>query len=516
MVFGLGRSPWGRLDARRATRSFAIRSAFDRFAEAKLQWEAVHGGRNLDAEPEPMTEYRGRFPDFCRDVLGVEPWEKQIEIGQAVEANERVSVAACYASGKTFIAACLVLYWLFTRRPAIVVTTAPTGRQVKGLLWREIRKLYKRCSKALKGRLLQAKLEFADDWQGFGFSTAGDNQASGFHESENVFFIIDEAAGVSQESFEDFDGITATPNSRMLLIGNPICTDGPFYDSHMDPRISEDYVKISISALDTPNYKAKKVVVKGLCEYSWVERRRRLWGTSSPLWRVRVLGQFVTIAHDQIVPAAWIKLAHQRWRELGGWEAAQMAEGRRVMGLDVAGGGRDETVAYIRVGRWIWRIGRTSEGNHDTLFRWVLDLVAQWGIEVIYIDATMISKGLADRLDAVAGENEFGEKGELGDCEVIRIYSNEGPDEPEHYADRATEICFCARRALDPENPEAVALDPEDEELAKELPARRWAFDAKNRVKGESKSDLRKRRVGSPDCGDAATLTTLSRELIAA
>lgn len=513
MIFGLGSSFGGRLDARRNARSFAIRSSFDGWTKQKLQWEAVHGGKRLDAEPEPMVEYQGRFPDFCREILKVEPWAKQEEIGSAVDQHERVSVAACYASGKTFTAACLVLYWLFTRRPAIVVTTAPTGRQVKGLLWREVRKLYKRCAKALKGKLLQARLEFADDWQGFGFSTSGDNQASGFHESENVFFIIDEAAGISQESFEDFDGITATPNSRMLLIGNPICTSGPFYDSHMDPRIAADYVKIQISALDTPNYQARKVVVKGLCEYEWVERRRRLWGVSSPLWRVKVLGQFIALAMDQVVPTQWVKDAQRRWVEMGGRDAA---EGRRVMGLDVAGGGRDETVAYLKHGRFLWRIGRTQEGNHDTLFRWVLDLAKEHEVDSIYIDATMISKGLADRLGAQSGEDEFGNPGELGQVEVIKVYSNEGPNEPEHYADRATEICFSMRHALDPEHPGALAIDPDDDDLLRELPVRRWVFDRRNLVKAESKTDLRKRKVESPDCGDAANLTTLQMELIAA
>lgn len=512
MLFGLG-GYTGRLDSRRGLRSFATRSAFDRFAQEKLHWEAVSGGKSIDAEPEPMVEYQGRFPDFCRDVLKVEPWAKQIEIGDAVDKHERVSVAACYASGKTFIAACLVLYWLFTRRPSIVVTTAPTGRQVKGLLWREVRKLYKRCAKALKGKLLQAKLEFADDWQGFGFSTAGDNQASGFHESANVLFIVDEAAGITQESFDDFDGITATPNSRMLLIGNPICTSGPFFDSHMSPTISEDYVRISISALETPNYKAKKIVVKGLCEYGYVELRRKRWGTSSPLWRVRILGQFVVTAYDQIVPTPWVKLAQQRWRDLGGRAAAS---GRRILGLDVAGGGRDETVAYLRHGRILYRVGRTQEGNHEALFHWVLELARRLEVDVVYIDATMISKGLAERLEAACGEDEWGNPGQIPGCEVICIYSNEGPDEPDHYANRATEICFAMRRALDPENAEALAIDPEDEDLARELPLRKWVFDEKNRIKGESKTDLRKRKVESPDCGDAATLTTLSRELIAA
>ena len=512
MNFGFGGGWRSRLDAAGCRRSFAIRSAFERFTQAKLQWEIVAGGRDLVADPEPMVEYQGRFPDFCREILGVTPWSKQDEIGEAVETHNKVSVSACYASGKTFIAACLVLYWLFTRRPAFCVTSAPTTRQVKGLLWREVRKLYKRCARALKGRMLQAKLEFADDWQGFGFSTSGDNQASGYHE-DNLLFIIDEAAGVSQESFDDFDGITATAGAKMLLIGNPICSAGPFFDSHKDPIISETYVRITISALDTPNYLARRTVIRGLCEYEWVEERRKRWGTSSPMWKVRVLGEFVQVSGEQVVPTAFVVAAQARWEELGGREAAA---GRKILGIDVAGGGRDETVVYLRHGRFLWRVGATSEGNHDTLYDWIVELATQLEVDSIYIDATMISKGLADRLAASCGYDEDEQPLDLPKCNVVRIWSNVGPDDPDCFADRATEICFAARRALDPENPEALAVDPTDAELLKELPARHWWFDPKNRIKAENKTQLRKRKIKSPDYGDAATLTTLQRELVAA
>src|SRR5579864_8122991 len=68
-------------------------------------------------------------------------WSKQIEILRSVATHSRTAVKACHASGKTFIAAAVVLWWLITHENGIVVTTAPTWLQVEKLIWGEIHKL---------------------------------------------------------------------------------------------------------------------------------------------------------------------------------------------------------------------------------------------------------------------------------------------------------------------------------------------------------------------------------------
>ena len=62
-------------------------------------------------------------------------WSKQIEILRSVAKYPRTAVKACHASGKTFIAAAVVLWWLVTHPNGIVVTTAPTWLQVEKLIW---------------------------------------------------------------------------------------------------------------------------------------------------------------------------------------------------------------------------------------------------------------------------------------------------------------------------------------------------------------------------------------------
>jgi hypothetical protein len=81
-----------------------------------------------------------------------------------------------------------------------VVCTAPTGRQVKSILWKEIRRVYR---KELGGELHlvpDAGLQGSDGREVVGFSTKEPERMAGIS-GPNVLFIIDEASGVPQEIF---------------------------------------------------------------------------------------------------------------------------------------------------------------------------------------------------------------------------------------------------------------------------------------------------------------------------
>ena len=80
---------------------------------------------------------------FVEGVLGVRSLRsKQVEILQALRDHRRVAVAACHDCGKTFLAACAAWWFVLSHQPAKVITTAPTDRQVRQLLWTEIRSLH--------------------------------------------------------------------------------------------------------------------------------------------------------------------------------------------------------------------------------------------------------------------------------------------------------------------------------------------------------------------------------------
>src|SRR5207302_1651920 len=77
---------------------------------------------------------------YAREVMGLTPWHKQIEIAEKLRRPPyRVLVASSHSVGKTWTGAWLTNWWYDTRDPSAVITTAPTARDVCDLLWREIR-----------------------------------------------------------------------------------------------------------------------------------------------------------------------------------------------------------------------------------------------------------------------------------------------------------------------------------------------------------------------------------------
>src|SRR5690349_12512359 len=109
---------------------------------------------------------------FLRHVLGskiVTPQE--LTICDSVARHRRTAAPSGHGIGKTYIAARLALWFLFSHPRSKVLTTAPTWHQVENLLWREIRKAYNGSLYPLGGNLLRTELNVDEDWFALGLST---------------------------------------------------------------------------------------------------------------------------------------------------------------------------------------------------------------------------------------------------------------------------------------------------------------------------------------------------------
>ena len=216
-----------------------------------------------------------RSPDlFARNILGVQLWSKQEEVLQAIRDHRRVAVKARNGLGKGFTAAVAVLWFLSCHAPAIVLTTAPTARQVRHVLWREIGRLHRNSARSLGGNMFSTRLEVAHDRFALGLSTDEADQFQGFH-SPNMLIVVDEAEGVSEGIYEAIDAVMTAGNCKLLLIGNPTSDSGTFRRAfHEDRRM---FHNITISALESPNVEQQQVVVPGLTTAEWVVERAGLW-----------------------------------------------------------------------------------------------------------------------------------------------------------------------------------------------------------------------------------------------
>src|SRR4249920_2230175 len=99
---------------------------------------------------------------FFRHVLGVDYLTpQQFGVVASIGPHKRTAVTAGHAVGKTWLAARLALWFLYTHPGSKVITTAPTWTQVAGLLWRELGNAHLRSRFPLGGRVNQTELNLA-------------------------------------------------------------------------------------------------------------------------------------------------------------------------------------------------------------------------------------------------------------------------------------------------------------------------------------------------------------------
>ena len=457
-----------------------------------------------------FARYKNDPVGFVKDILGAagRPYDKQVAILKALAKQPRVSVAACNSSGKDWAAARAIVWWLHTRPHAKVVVTGPTLRQVKDILWHELRLAVAAAGDALPGKVTETKYVIDDDRFAIAFSSNSHHNIQGFH-SPNLLVVVTEAQGVKQAYMEALKRLNP---AKVLLIGNPLSHEGELYESHHAK--SALYHQITISAFDSPNFRRKRFRVPGLVTPEDVEHHRRDWGDDSPLYIASVLGQFPDALEDSLTTRNHVDRAIAR-HEAQSAEAADpdgnaisddgpsfprfSARGEQEprphdlpyrMGVDVARFGADESVICIRRGYRVERLIPLKRGLDNMQ---VADEVKAWtdalGINAVFVDGTGVGAGVVDRL------------GTLG-VPVIGVDAGSKARRPSQFADLRAEIFWEVARLLR----EDAAAIPNDPVLVGQLLALRYDVSSTGRIRLESKTKLRKRGIASPDRADALAL----------
>ena len=432
---------------------------------------------------------------WIENVLGDKLWEKQKDVVRSVVTNRETSVKSCHATGKSFMASRIALWFLYNHAPSVVITTAPTDRQVRGILWKEITSAHSRARFPLGGDVITKQIKIASDWFAWGF-TAPDydpDRFQGFH-SENMLVVVDEAAGVSPKIYEGIASILAGEHSRLLNIGNPTDETGDFGKSFKRSSTG----RFTISAFDTPNLAEFGITVEDIEQNKFKDKitgplpRPYLitpqfvhdsfsrWGSSSPFWQSRILAEFPSSATDSLIS----------WHLI---ERAQRTERRRgavSIGVDVARFGSDETIVVVKDGNFS-RVVESWQGL-DTMQTTgkIKQLVDKFDPVVTNVDVIGVGGGVVDRLK------------EIG-CHVDGVNVGEGAKEKDKFVNKRAELFWNLREAFERGE---VALDDGDEELATQLSEIKYKVTSKGKIQIESKDDMRRRGFSSPDRADALAL----------
>lgn len=225
----------------------AYRKTLDDLEVAKARRSASRAG-----------EYAGNPVGYANRKLGVTLTGQQEVIARAIhEAPGKVKVDSGHNVGKTFLAAVLANYWYDSFDPSVVITTAPTERDVVDLLWTEI-------------RLQRRRANLSDDFIGPAapeMRTGEEHYAKGFtarkgevtfqgRHRPRMFFIYDEDEGIDAQFWRATKTMFKPEEGHAwLAIGNPTTTTSQAYleQASTDLDGNPSWRLFNLSALDHPN-----------------------------------------------------------------------------------------------------------------------------------------------------------------------------------------------------------------------------------------------------------------------
>lgn len=442
----------------------------------------------MKADPKRFQKYENKPIEFCRDILGVTLWSKQEEILKAAIDHRRVAVRSGHGIGKTFVVACLVLWWFYARQGR-VVTTASTWSQVEQVMWSEIANRWKLAKVPLPGELFQTALKIAPMWDCVGLSTNDTTAFQGRHHPR-LLAVVDEAPGVPEDIHLAISTLATGALNCVLMIGNPTSLSGTFYNAFARPDI---WHCIKASCLDHPNVLAGKEVIQGAVTREWIEDRRSEWGEQHPFWAPRVLGEFPRISTRGIIPLAWVERAQDEGKRQKALLAAEHARMPRVGGLDIARYGENACVLTIRTGDAVEHVEAWHHLNLMETCGRAVKAIKDFKLKLLTIDAAGLGAGVYDRLIE----------------QQMPVYAYNGGHRAftqSTFSNRRTEMWWHLRERLEREQLWLPQRSPLIDKLVAELVTPEYELMSSGRIKAQTKEDLLKDGKASPDFADSLVL----------
>lgn len=437
---------------------------------------------------------------WAKERCEIELWSRQREIVEAVRDVQRVAVPSCHNTGKSFTAAAVACWWIDSHPAgdAFVLTTAPTGAQVKAILWRNINHVH--AAAGLPGRTNLTEWYLGQEMVAMGRKPSEYDEAAfqGIH-ALHVLVVIDEACGVPEDIWTAAETIASNDLSRILAIGNPDDPHSTFADMC---KPGSGWKVIEIGFDDTPNSTGEQVserVRQSLISKGWAEARKKGWGEHSPLYISKVQGKFPEDAEDGVIAGSWVAAC----RRIDG---ALHADTPRCGGLDVGAGG-DETVLYARRGRQVFnRWGRRTKDPMELVGK-VVRIINDWNLEIITIDVIGVGWGVYGRLQELSRVMNPASTETEHDALIVPFNSAEAAYNDKKFLNKRAELWWDVGREYS--RMEAWDLTSIDDDTAAELVAPKYKLSSRGKIQIEAKADVRKRIGRSTDNADALQMAFL-------
>lgn len=418
--------------------------------------------------------------------------KKRVAAGLLPEVYKSATVSG-RGPGKSTLVAFLNLWMMSTQLGSLTIVTANTEAQLKTKTWAELGKWhtlalnshwFERLALSLKPapwfeEMLKTQLKKDTGYyyaEALLWNEDNPDAFAGAHNYNGTMLIFDEASGIPQKIWDVSEGFFTEPVAPRFwfVFSNPRRNTGPFFECfhkyrdywpnrrHIDSR--------TVEGIDTGVL--QKIIEKN--------------GEDSDTARIEVKGEFPSHGDTQFISREIVDGAITRDIETD-------AHAALVMGVDPARYGRDSTAIVFRQGR-------------DARSIPILTLEKKDNMEVANKCAELIDKYKPDRvfIDAGNGTGVIDRLKEMGYAST-EVWFGSPSSKPE-YNNKRTEMWADMRDWL------KGGMIPDDASLKDDLVGPDYKFVGRSdQMMLESKEEMHKRGLASPDRGDALACTFFSR-----
>jgi hypothetical protein len=412
---------------------------------------------------------------------GPDEWQSDLlrEIGEkclTCEGALRIAVAAGHGVGKSTLIA-WIMQWLMSTRPDFNgVCTANTAAQLKTKTWRELSIWHKRLINAHWFEWTATKfchVAAPDTWaiNAIPWSIHKPEAFAGLH-AEHVAIFMDEASAIPDIIHETAEGAMTTPGAMWFQFGNPTRNTGRFREAF--GRFKHRFLLRQVDSRTAK--KADRTQIK-----QWQDD----YGEDSDFFRIRVRGVFPRAGSTQFISSDDVELAMKR--------DDCFLKTPRIMGIDVARFGDDQSVILVRDGDLVSRdLIKTYRGiDLVQLAGHAAEMINNHKPQAVVVDGTGVGGGVVDILRSRG-------------FQIIEFNGGNEPADKAMYFNKRAEAWGKMRDWL--RNGRAV-LPPDLIDLRDDLIGIEYGFANDGQIQLERKQDLKKRGLSSPDLGDALAMT---------
>lgn len=443
-----------------------------------------------------LAMYPWGEPGELQNETGPDTWQREFLKGLGAEVKRnafdgqhpvapvRRAVSSGHGVGKTVMVAWLVDWIMSTRPHSRGTVTANTFAQLETKTWAAIQLWTRRCYTGhwftvTSNRMYQT--QHRDSW--FCAPQSCEEHKSeafaGQHAADSTsFYVFDEDSAIVEKIHEVAEGGLTDGEPMVFLFGNPTRSNGHFYRACFGP------LKARWQPLVVDSRQSR------FTNKTQIQEWQQDYGEDSDFFRVRVRGLPPSAADAQFIDTARVHAAQIR-------KIVVLPEEPLVAGCDLAWGGNDDNVIRFRRGldaRSIAPIRIKGEFTRDpgVLTSKLAEVLSNsydgYKVAMLFMDSAGIAGPIAQRLRTLGYRN------------VQEV--NFGADSPGERARYMRDYIWAELRDWLLQG--AIDKSPD---LEVDLTGPGMRPDNKQRIWLESKEDMKKRGLDSPDDADALALT---------